>query len=688
MGNVGSSTINKHVEKNKANLVVSGRYHANKKADTDYIIENVALGTGYGWEVQKAKGKYDGCRYVVKTFRKRMTNRKRKRQMKEEAIIFLEMDHPHIARLLGVYETAEDVALVVEYVAGGQVMDRIIEQGMYTEKEAAETIYQILQAVNYLHKHGVMHRDLTLQNFLYESKNSKHLKLIDFGLSKLWNFTSPKMDSAVGNLQYTAPEVIKCAESTVINDPNAMDMDEKGYTTKCDLWSVGVMLFMLLSGKMPFQDKHGRSGGISLTIQAGVYNMQGIEWSSVSADGKDLIEKLLVLDPNKRLDARAAMEHEWITSRATHSAVLSRGITKSLSQFAAASRFKKICLSMVSWSLSTEVTEDIREVFLELDKEKTGMVTLGQLREALETQCTLGEDEVRSIVTSFSQLERDEEIHYSDFLGAMIQSRIQLNDETIWATFRRFDVDGSGYITAQDLKTVLGATLSAADADAMITEMSNVADTRAWTESTGRKEGYVSYANFLSYVTEGNATDRSLTLTATFLNSTLLQTERLGSDSPDAYQQWARREGRMRTSPGCIQKGRALRLSVESKLIAGAEKKELSQGRHGSAPAILGIRENGENGSDAAQLEGVAGQEGEGLPIEVSNWHSRQLLEENVQVEEDPQGDDHITSAIEVPTDSGPGQGVMATLLCCATPCSSLAQHSNDEGGMAQKRRS
>merc|ERR1712217_972446 len=117
------------------------------------------------------------------------------------------MDHPHIVRLMDVYESENDLQFVMECLEGGELFDRVIEQKRFSEHDAADAIWQILLAINHIHIAGIVHRDVKLENFLYDLPGSNHLKLIDFGFSRVWD-PKVKMVTALGSLAYTAPEVL------------------------------------------------------------------------------------------------------------------------------------------------------------------------------------------------------------------------------------------------------------------------------------------------------------------------------------------------------------------------------------------------------------------------------------------------------------------------------------------------
>merc|ERR1719253_1495711 len=173
-------------------------------------------------------------KFAVKAFKMSSVTGEKKTQLLAEVEIFLCMDHPHVTRLYDVFESEDQLHLVMECMEGGELFDRVTELKRFGESDAADAVYQMLLALNYIHSHGIVHRDLKLENFLYDKPGSSHLKLIDFGFSKIWD-PNVKMHVSCGTLSYVAPEVL-----------------DKDYRSQCDLWSLGVVTFIILAGYMPF----------------------------------------------------------------------------------------------------------------------------------------------------------------------------------------------------------------------------------------------------------------------------------------------------------------------------------------------------------------------------------------------------------------------------------------------------
>jgi len=287
---------------------VEERYHfgGERTLETDYRVSSEVLGQGSCGEVVAVHSRLDDCRYALKTLRKAGERDAKVQQLLWEAEIHLAMDHPNIAGLEGVYENETSISMVTEYCDGGELYSALQKKGTYGNDEAAEATWQILSAVQHLHSRNIVHRDLKLENFLYKSKDKQqdinvspgeesagNLKLIDFGFARVWEESTLLM-TPCGTTDYASPELLSF----------------EGYTTKTDMWSIGVIVWMLLAGYPPF---HGDKDAILAKIVAGCPDWSyGTRWGRVSKDAKDLVCKLLTKNPEERLDARRALWHPWL----------------------------------------------------------------------------------------------------------------------------------------------------------------------------------------------------------------------------------------------------------------------------------------------------------------------------------------------------------------------------------------
>mmetsp|Transcript_27904 Transcript_27904/g.64870 ORF Transcript_27904/g.64870 Transcript_27904/m.64870 type:complete len:584 (+) Transcript_27904:1-1752(+) len=455
------------VMERKGKIPVAGRYCTSRLLRNDYKLATKVLGSGMSGPVQLATSK-DGEKCAIKSFKKHGLSDNRRADLKNEVEIYLALDHPHIARLMMVYEDEQEIHLVMEFMAGGELYDRLFDAKVYNEEMAANTCHQMLLAVTYMHEHHIAHRDLKLENFLYEKKETNHLKLIDFGFAKFWD-RSTKMSQACGSTHYVAPEVLA-----------------KSYTLKADMWSLGVISYMLLTGSPPFVG--GNDNEVLRKIRAGK-----IHWSSrfkrLSESAQEFVKSLLAMNPDERLDAQGALKHPWIAGQGRSRGsptVLDDGIKLSLRKFARASAFRRAVLSMMAWSLSAEDRAQLRNEFLSFDKENKGTITHLQMKEILEKNYHIDSMEAEAVF-SMMDTDHDDVIAYSEFLAAALQGRLKVHEDILRRTFRKFDTDNCGRITAEDLRNILGEQFEGTDAEDLIRE----ADING--------DGMIEYDEFLQY---------------------------------------------------------------------------------------------------------------------------------------------------------------------------------------------
>lgn len=447
------------VEAKVGKIAVSVRYHkAPQSLYDDYLPTSTILGTGFNGAVRQAESKLNrGNKYAVKVLRLNKATAEQRQRLTREMEIFLTLDHPRIARLFDVYESDDRFDLVMECMEGGELFARIAECKTFPEEDAAYTIWQILLAVNYIHTRGFVHRDLKMENFLYAKKGGNLLKLIDFGFSKGWEESKEDKESkknrmglTCGTLSYMAPEVLK-----------------KCYTSQCDLWSVGVIAFALLLGHMPFT---GDDRSQARSIEHGRYTLKPKRWERISDAAKNFIESLLQVDPEKRLTASKAIQHEWILMRRKVGHMIDSSMVDALRQFARSTRFRRCCMEMMAWSLSYDERLIVSRDFTHLDVDKDGSIQLEEFQGYLHEKFNVPFWETKQIFDTMDS-NQDKEICYSKFLAAMVSTRIQLHEDLVRATFKKFDTDNLGYITVNNLRGVLGDSFDGVKVSTLVAEI-------------------------------------------------------------------------------------------------------------------------------------------------------------------------------------------------------------------------
>lgn len=231
-----------------------------------------------------------------------------------ELNVLRRVKHIYIIQLVEVFEAPEKVYMVMELATGGELFDRIIAKGSFTERDATRVLTMVLEGVKYLHELGITHRDLKPENLLYyHPGHDSKIMITDFGLSAMLKGPDNIMKTTCGTPEYIAPEILM----------------RKPYTCQVDLWAIGVITYILLSGTMPFDDEN-RTRLYRMIIKA-KYNYVGEHWKDVTSMAKDFIDKTLVLDPNERLTSSQACNHPWLLQTNASTKNLHRNISQNIS---------------------------------------------------------------------------------------------------------------------------------------------------------------------------------------------------------------------------------------------------------------------------------------------------------------------------------------------------------------------
>jgi calcium-dependent protein kinase len=335
----------------------------------------------------------------------------------------------------------------------------------------------MLLAINYLHQRCIVHRDIKLANFMYAKPDSNHIKLIDFGFGEeIKKDANSKL--SVGTLDYADPEVIL-----------------KNYGSKCDMWSLGVSVFLMLTGYLPFTGKDVQEQ--MKHIVAGKIEVKSA-WENVKETaplGYDFVTSLLKKDPAQRLSAEEALKHGFIVARSKRNSSLEAGhidakVLAGIKDFAAASKFKKALMLAMAWSLSHDDHKEFHDLFMAVDNDQSGVITLDEFKCLVEERHECTDEEITLLFDSLGEAGK-QELSYSEFLAATLATKIHINNHLLAATFRRFDKDGSGYIDARNLHTLLGDKYSVQEVTAMVKDVDTNGD------------GQISYKEFVAFARLG-----------------------------------------------------------------------------------------------------------------------------------------------------------------------------------------
>uniref|UniRef100_A0A6G1S8T5 Calcium/calmodulin-dependent protein kinase type 1 n=1 Tax=Aceria tosichella TaxID=561515 RepID=A0A6G1S8T5_9ACAR len=281
------------------------------------------LGTGAFSRVHMAKSLEDPEDIVAIKCIDKEALRGKEDSLVNEIRVLRRLRHKNIVQLFDVYEDQDRVYLIMELINGGELFDRIVEKGSYTEKDAAELIKQILEAVDYMHSQGVVHRDLKPENLLYySSEEDSKIMISDFGLSRM---EETGVVGCCGTPGYVAPEVLA----------------QTPYGKLVDVWSIGVIAYILLCGYPPFYDEDGNDDNLFAQIMRGDYEFDSPYWDNISEPAKDFISHLICVDTQKRYTCRMALEHPWISQNLASDKDIYHSVSEQLKKNFAKNKWKQ-----------------------------------------------------------------------------------------------------------------------------------------------------------------------------------------------------------------------------------------------------------------------------------------------------------------------------------------------------------
>ncbi|KAG2720619.1 hypothetical protein I3760_02G044400 [Carya illinoinensis] len=383
--------------------------------------------------------------------------------------------HKHLVKFHDACEDANNVYIVMELCEGGELLDRILSRGgRYAEEDAKFIVVQILSVVAFCHLQGVVHRDLKPENFLFTSRSEDaDMKLIDFGLS---DFIRPdvRLNDIVGSAYYVAPEVL-----------------HRSYSLEGDIWSIGVITYILLCGSRPFWAR--TESGIFRAVLRTDPNFEDIPWPSVSAEAKDFVKRLLNKDYRKRMTAVQALTHPWLRDD-SRSIPLDILIYKLVKSYVHATPFKRAALKALSKALTEDELVYLRAQFTLLEPNRDGRVTLDNFKMALVRNATdaMKESRVLDIIHGLEPLSY-KKMDFEEFCAAAISTH-QLEALDGWeriasTAFEHFEQEGNRIISVEELARELNLGPSA------------YSILREWIRNSDGKLSLLGYTKFLHGVT-------------------------------------------------------------------------------------------------------------------------------------------------------------------------------------------
>ncbi len=410
-----------------------------------YNIEELIGKGDNGSLVYKATLKSNGEKRAFKVIQKNEKSLNKTQELLKEIDLLEETDNPYIVKLYEFYDSPKYICLVNEYVKGGNLYDRLLKEKKFNELQTAIIIFQILSALSFCHSNKIIHRNLTMQNILIEDSkdNFIHIKIIDFSSSSKM-IKGVDMGDSFGNLKYTAPEVL-----------------EGKYTETRDIWSVGIIMYTLLTGIFPFENKDLLKLKALIEIGNIDYDVQPL--NKLSKDCINFLKELLNRNKN-RISAQKALEHNWFKKLNIKEKLTFvpydkiEKIINNIFNYKPKKTLQKLCFSYLTRNLKNEEIETATNLFCQIDIDNDGKVQqkefVKNFKEIIEKTGKEIDEKYLKDLFNHIDYDRSGNIDYSEFITAAIDKNLIVNDKNLKESFEFFDKNKSGLITLSDLQIV------------------------------------------------------------------------------------------------------------------------------------------------------------------------------------------------------------------------------------------
>lgn len=402
-----------------------------------YMFDKKELGKGHFGSVRRAKLIADPLRnYAVKTISKQMLKHD-VNLLKRELEILRSIDHPYIARFYECYIDEEFIHFVLEYCSGDILIDKIVQEKRISEKETKRIIFQVLLVLNHLHSSGICHRDIKPDNIIFANRSDdSDIKMIDFGLARP---CLTDLSTVVGTLYYVAPEVIMGS-----------------YDQACDYWSLGVMIYVMLSGKPPFYSKTEKN--IYQMILKGKISFSDPCWSGISVEAKGIIKGFLTVEPEKRLNSSNALNSNWfkqihIEMTDLGKKYVSEEMIRRIRMFKITNTFQKevIKLMVHIFDDNPDVIQ-MKHVFFYFDYLNTGVISKKEFQTFFTEYGELISDKELEEIIYALKLKAKGNITYTEFIAGTITISFFQDEDNLRKVFRRFDSSEKRFITEKNVR--------------------------------------------------------------------------------------------------------------------------------------------------------------------------------------------------------------------------------------------
>ena len=454
-----------------------------------YKQQKDALGSGGFGTVYKCRHRQSQQTRAVKVVPKKKI--KNMDTFLQEIEILKRLDHPNVLKVYEYFIDDKNVYIVTEICRGGELFDKIVEVEFFPEKDAAILMRQVLRSINYIHSQGIVHRDIKPENFLFDSKElDSDLKIIDFGLSKILQVDKPAQANSNSNRRQKMEALGKM--KTKAGTPNYVSPEvlNGSYKIDCDMWSVGCLMYILICGYPPFEGDDDYE--LCQNILKGRVEFDGEEWDNISKECKNMISGL-ICKPEKRLTAEEALQHKWfkktigkVEKTCTHKIKCDN--FAQFKNFGENPGMKQAALTAISVNVSPSDIKDLKDMFLALDVNGDGNLSLEEIKEGLKDRSDV--DNIMGMLQA-ADTDGSGDINYTEFIAATMSANIFMNEQYLRQAFNMFDKDGSGKIDNEEVVALLQGD-----------DMSNIVDKadimKALEEIDGDGDGEIDFDEFMA----------------------------------------------------------------------------------------------------------------------------------------------------------------------------------------------
>ena len=443
------------------------------------------LGKGAYGKVYQIKHKSNGQIRAMKVISiKQLKENYKEEEIQNEIEILKNVIHPNIIKLYEVFNDNDNYYLLNEFCSEGELCKYLIHFKKLPEVIVKHIMYEIFTAINYLHINNIIHGDIKLENVMIDSvssdsyqsslekaitsiekgaddtieqtnflKNNFAIKLIDFGCSKIFTMNEKEIIKGKqgGTLVYSSPELLNNI-----------------YSSKGDIWSCGVLMYILLSGEIPFQG--ATESEIHDKIIKGRFCFYNRYFKDISFEAKDLIKKCFLYNPKERISAKEALNHPFFSVDipkvvdSSHNSIVSsktKEVIESLVTFSQKSKFFQAVLAYLTHNFAKKKeTTELKRIFLLIDTDKDGKISKNELKTCLGSLGMDVSDDELNLILKRVDFDNDGYINYQEFLQATISTKDLFTDENLQSAFRLFDTHSDGTISVKELEEILGLTES------------------------------------------------------------------------------------------------------------------------------------------------------------------------------------------------------------------------------------